>query len=90
VARAPYTTSPTPLAKYRYRRRLPHLQKGDAAMFVIFCVSTRLPLPEEARDLVLQHCLRDHGKRIYLYAVVVVRTAAPWLIVLFTPSRVTH
>jgi REP element-mobilizing transposase RayT len=65
------SSGPTPLAKYRYRRRLPHLQKADAGLFVTFCAGARLPLPEEARDLVLQHCLRDHGKRICLYAAVV-------------------
>lgn len=48
------------LAKYNYRRRLPHLQKSDAALFVTFCTN-RIVLPESARDLVLQHCLREGG-----------------------------
>jgi REP element-mobilizing transposase RayT len=65
------STSPTPLAKYRYRRRLPHLQRADAALFVTFCTAARLPPPGEARDLVLEHCLREQGKRIHLYAAVV-------------------
>src|SRR5947208_15840569 len=30
------------LTKYRYRRRLPHLQKADAAMFVTFCTGGHL------------------------------------------------
>jgi REP element-mobilizing transposase RayT len=30
-----------------------------------------LKLPGKARDLVLEHCLREHEKRIHLYAVVV-------------------
>ena len=64
-------SSPTPLAKYRYRRRLPHLQKADTALFVTFCTAGRLPLPGEARELVLEHCLREHGMRIHLYAAVV-------------------
>jgi len=69
--------------KYKYRRRLPHLQKEDAGLFVTFC-SARVVLPEAARDLVLSHCLREAGlqplagegaratrPRIHLHAVVV-------------------
>jgi REP element-mobilizing transposase RayT len=52
------STSQT-LAKYQYRRRLPHLQKADAALFVTFCTGGRMILPERARDLVLAHCLRE-------------------------------
>jgi REP element-mobilizing transposase RayT len=60
-----------PLTKYRYRRRLPHLQKPDAALFVTFCAGGPLILPARARDLVLEHCRREHGKRIHLYAAVI-------------------
>src|SRR6185503_17941018 len=49
------------LAKYRYRRRLPHLQKADADLFVTFCTGARRILPGVARDLVLEHCLREGG-----------------------------
>ncbi len=75
--------STSALAKYRYRRRLPHLQKADATLFVTFCTGGRLVLPEQARDLVLEHCLREADVRplagegaratplIYLYAAVV-------------------
>lgn len=49
------------LAKYRYRRLLPHFQKADAALFVTFCTGGRMILPERARDLVLAHCLREAG-----------------------------
>jgi REP-associated tyrosine transposase len=70
------------LIKYRYRRRLPHLQKADAAVFVTFCTGGRQVLPEAARDLVLEHCRREGGiqlfagegaraTRVHLYAVVV-------------------
>src|SRR5271168_1495890 len=75
------------LAKYHYRRRLPHLQKAETALYVTFCTGARLPLPETARDLVLEHCLREAGvadgvarapspattwkPRIHLHAVVV-------------------
>jgi putative transposase len=75
------------LAKYRYRRRLPHLQKADADFFITFRTA-RVVLTPAARDLVLQHCLREGGvaaidtfagggaratfvPRIRLYAVVV-------------------
>ena len=51
----------TPVAKYKYRRRLPHLQKADADLFITFCTGARQVLPEDARDLVLQHCLREGG-----------------------------
>lgn len=58
----PYTRlmSNTGLAKYRYRRRLPHLQKADCDLFVTFCTARRV-LPLEARDIVLEHCLREGG-----------------------------
>lgn len=76
-----------PLAKYRYWRRLPHLQKADCDLFVTFCTARKV-LPAEARDLVMGHCLREGGiaeasafagggaratlvSRIQLYAVVV-------------------
>jgi REP element-mobilizing transposase RayT len=79
--------SSTTLAKYRYRRRLPHLQKADADLFVTFCTNGRHVLSPQARDIVLAHCLREGGitksvtrapspaekpiSRIRLYAVVV-------------------
>ncbi len=73
------------LAKYRYRRRLPHLQRADADLFVTFCTGGRRILRAEARDLILEHCLREGGilplagegaratlrPRIHLHAVVV-------------------
>jgi REP element-mobilizing transposase RayT len=71
------------LAKYRYHRRLPHLQKADADLFITFCASGRQILPSEARDLVMAHCLREGGippfvsegatfvPRIHLHAIVV-------------------
>ncbi len=59
------------LTKYRYRRRLPHLQKADCDLFVTFRAMRNGPLPAAARDLMLDHCLREHGKRVNLLAVVV-------------------
>jgi REP element-mobilizing transposase RayT len=74
----------TLLPKYKYRRRLPHLQKEDVAVFVTFCTGARRVLPEAARNLVLEHCLREAGiqilagegaratqARIHLYAAVI-------------------
>jgi REP element-mobilizing transposase RayT len=75
----------SPLSKYRYRRRLPHLQKADADLFITFCTLGRLVLIEPARQLVLEHCFREAGleplagegaratwsPRIRLHAVVV-------------------
>lgn len=66
------TTVPSPtLVKYRYRRLLPHLQKADCDLFVTFCTHGHTRLPAAARELVFAHCLREHGKRITLHAVVV-------------------
>lgn len=73
------------IAKYRYRRRLPHLQQEDAVLFITFCTAARRILPDSARDLILDHCLRESGiepqagegarptprPRIRLYAAVV-------------------
>jgi REP element-mobilizing transposase RayT len=57
--------------KYECRRRLPHLQKADRAVFVTFRKLNRTEFCPAARDLALQHCLHDHGKRFFLHAAVV-------------------
>ena len=54
--------SSTLLAKYEYHRRLPHLQKAGSALFVTFCTGGRI-LPGKARDIVLEHWLREGGVR---------------------------
>jgi REP element-mobilizing transposase RayT len=83
--RPPYTMSSgaSRLAKYQYRRRLPHLQKADADLFVTFCTGGPLVLSSAARDLVFEHCLREGGlrqfaggraratPRMHLHAVVI-------------------
>src|SRR5579864_1704828 len=57
---------------YEYRRKLPHYQKPGKAVFVTFCKNYRgEPFPDEARDAVLQCCLRGNGDRFRLHAVVV-------------------
>lgn len=57
--------------KYDYRRRLPHYQKTDRAVFVTFCSGTYPALPENTRDIVLRHCLHDHGVKAQFHAIVV-------------------
>jgi len=57
--------------KYEYRRRLPHLQKTDAPIFVSFRKGTREPLPPLARTAVLECCLYGRGSRFRLHAAVV-------------------
>ena len=69
---------------YEYRRRLPHFQKADRAVFVTFRKLLRDPFTEQARDLVLQHCLYEHRRRIELYAAVVMPDHVH---LLFTPLR---
>ena len=57
--------------KYDYRRRLPHYQKADRAVFVTFRKSTGEPFSPAARDLVLEHCLRGNAIKFHLHAAVV-------------------
>jgi len=57
--------------KYQYRRRLPHFHKFDVPLFLTFCTGGPLVLPDDARDLVLEHCLREHERRVDLFAAVV-------------------
>lgn len=70
-----------------YRRNLPHIQKSDAPHFVTFRTNNNLVLPPAARDLVLKHCMHDHGKRVQLHAVVVMPNHVH---LLFTPLRDEH
>ncbi|HEX9119019.1 MAG TPA: transposase [Terriglobales bacterium] len=70
--------------KHEYRRRLPHLQGDDAPVFVTFRTWARLLLPESLRDLVLKHCLPDHGTKMLAHAVVVMPEHVH---LLFTPLR---
>lgn len=83
------------LAQYKYRRRLPHVQKADAALFVTCCTLGRIALLEAARDLIFDHCLREGGvlafaaaatftPRVRMHAVVVMPDHVHWLL---TPLR---
>jgi putative DNA methylase len=54
-----------------YKRNLRHLQADSQTLFVTFNTYQRWPLPDDARDLVLKHCVHDHGTRYQLHAAVV-------------------
>ena len=70
--------------KYEYRRRLPHYQKADRAVFVTFRKLNREPFPASVRGLILQHCTYDNGKRFELHAAVVMPDHVHMLL---TPMR---
>ena len=70
--------------KYNYRRNLPHIEKADRAHFITFDTLDRWVLPPEARDLVLQHCLHDNGKKFDLLVAVVMPDHVHMI---FTPLR---
>ena len=69
---------------YARRRRLPHYQPDDRALMVSFRVVRILTLPPEARSLVLEHCMREHIKRVRMYALVVMPDDVH---LMFTPLR---
>jgi REP element-mobilizing transposase RayT len=56
---------------YEYRRKLPHYQKFDRAIFVTFRKRTREPLSPAARSRVLGHCLAGEGRTMHLHAAVI-------------------
>ena len=70
--------------KYEYRRRLPHYQKADRAVFVTFRKLNREPFSASARDLILRHCMRDNGKCFELHAAAVMPDHVHMLL---TPMR---
>jgi REP element-mobilizing transposase RayT len=57
--------------RYKYWNNLPHFSKRDRFHFVTFCTQERFVLLPAARDLVLDHCLFEHDKRIEMSAVVI-------------------
>jgi REP element-mobilizing transposase RayT len=73
--------------KYDYRRRMPHYQKAGRPLFVTFCKLIRDPFPSAARDLILAHCVHDHGKRIDLQAAVVMPDHVHLLLTLLTDDE---
>ena len=70
--------------KYSYKRTLPHLLKDNRPVFVTFGTFRRWELTAEARQLVFECCLQEHGVTVDLQAVVVMPTHAH---LLFTPRR---
>jgi len=62
-----------PLARmYEYRRMLPHFLKAGRAVFITFCKNYRgEPFSPEARDAILQCCLKGNDYRFRLHAAVV-------------------
>ncbi|MDP9162255.1 MAG: transposase [Acidobacteriota bacterium] len=54
-----------------YRRNLPHLQCDDKPHFLTFCTYSRRTLPNWARSIVLDACVRAHKWTIDLRAVIV-------------------
>jgi hypothetical protein len=75
------TTSTHPTArpaKGAYRRNLPHIQQEDKSIFVTFTTFKRWELPEPVRDLVINHCLHDHGKKLVVHGIVVMPDHVHW------------
>jgi REP element-mobilizing transposase RayT len=70
------------LMKHFYRRNLPHIQNLTGTYFVTFRTKGDLFLPPAARSIALKHTLLEAGKRIELYAVVIMPTHVH---LLFTP-----
>lgn len=56
---------------FDYRRKLPHLQRGTRPIFITFHTIGFAPLSPNARDMVFDSCLHEHGKRILMHAFVV-------------------
>jgi putative transposase len=73
-----------PVRNYDYRRRLPHYQKADRTIFVTFRKLNRDPFAANVRDVILQHCTHDDGKRYILHAAIVMPDHAHLLL---TPIR---
>jgi REP element-mobilizing transposase RayT len=57
--------------QYEYRRRLPHYQPDNKIFFITFCAHKRWRMPERARQIVLDACLRGNGVLFDLLPVVV-------------------
>ncbi len=71
-------------ARSSYRRNLPHIQVFDKPIFVTFLTKNRWILPEQIRDIIIRHCLYDHGIKIHLHSVVVMPDHVH---LIFTPLR---
>ncbi len=74
---------PSPIRRYAFRRNLPHLQ-SDAPLFVSLSTYKRWELPPSARDTVFATVLREHKRKVWVYAFVVM---PDHLHMLFFPLR---
>ena len=54
-----------------YRRNLPHIERFSASYFVTFRTLGDLFLPPTARTIALRHCLFENGRKIEMYACVI-------------------
>ncbi len=54
-----------------YRRNLPHLQHDVKPHFLTFCTPGRWTLPDWVKTTVLQCCIHDHGRKLFVYCAVV-------------------
>lgn len=70
--------------KYLYRRNLPHIEKEGRPHFITFDTHEKWQLPPVARDLVLKHCLHDHGSKMKLQVAVVMPDHVH---IIFTPLQ---
>jgi len=59
---------------YLYRRNLPHIEAFNATYFVTFRAWRYPYLPPAARTIALRHCLFENGRKIELYACVIMPT----------------
>jgi REP-associated tyrosine transposase len=59
------------MPKAFYRRNLPHLQCDQKPHFLTFCTYKRRILPDWARSIVLDACLRANGTTVQLHVAVV-------------------
>jgi REP element-mobilizing transposase RayT len=75
---------PAKPAKAEYRRHLPHLQVEDKPLFVTFATFKRWVLPEPIRQVVLRHCLHDHGVKLQVHGIVVMPDHVH---IIFTPLK---
>lgn len=57
--------------RYEYRRNLPHYQKDHRLLFITYSTWHRRHLPQIARNLALESCVRADGRKYTLHAAVV-------------------
>jgi REP element-mobilizing transposase RayT len=61
------------MAKGFYRRNLPHIERLSATYFVTFKTLSTF-LPPAARTIALHHCLFENGKKLEMFAAVIMPT----------------